>query len=421
MSVNLELKPDWVRISFPEGDDGIKYADFHYFWLRHNCPCLQGCRHPSTKERIIDASVVPLDIRPLHASVESDDGAEIAVTFYWPPIATKDDKGRLVLPEEEKHTSAFPVSWLRSNAYGVNRTETHELPPHDIDLVTIDYQALVNKYDDRNSEASTSSKLSAKGKVTYKAELYDKLRKYGVAIIRNRGDDTEEIIYDFIDPSADVISTHFGRIEHLRTGNVENTNNDQLGYTNSAIRLHTDLCYAEEVPGFQFLHCIQPADSGGENYFVHAESAAKYLKTEVSRRAYELLTTVNITFDRRQSNFQALLVQPILRLSDTPDAKTNERTLEQIRYSYFTHGPQVSVPFSELREWYEAQQVWDKLLYRDDFQLKADLRKGDVVIYDNKKVLHARNGFSGGRHMAGVYLKAHDLWSHLGQAKDNTQ
>ncbi|KAJ2796251.1 hypothetical protein H4R20_005593 [Coemansia guatemalensis] len=421
MSVNLELKPDWARIGFPEADDAIIFADFHYFWLRHNCLCLQGCRHSTTKERLIDASVVPLDIRPLHAAVELDNGIEPAVTFYWPPIATKDDKGELALPEEEKHISVFPLAWLRSNAYGVNRAETHELPPHDVNLVTIDYQEFVNNYSEQANGNSGSNKLTSKGEASYKAALYHRLSKYGVAVIRNRGKDTEEIISDFIDPSADVIPTHFGRIEHLRTGNTENTNNDQLGYTNSAVRLHTDLCYAEEVPGFQFLHCIQPADSGGENYFVHAESAANYLKTEISRRAYELLTTVNVTFDRKQSNFQARLVQPILRLSDTPDATTNERRLEQVRYSYFTHGPQVSVPFSELREWYEAQQVWDKLLYRDDFQIKADLREGDVVIYDNRKVLHARNGFSGARHMAGVYLKAHDLWSHLGQAKDNTQ
>ncbi|KAI7826748.1 hypothetical protein BX661DRAFT_183400, partial [Kickxella alabastrina] len=136
------------------------------------------------------------------------------------------------------------------------------------------------------------------------AAVFDNLKKYGVAVIRNRGSDTEDIIYDFIDSTADVISTHFGRIEHLRTGNVENANNDQLGYTNSAIRLHTDLCYAESAPGFQFLHCIRPADQGGDNYFVHVESAANYLKTEVSLRAYELLTTVPVKFDRKQKHLR---------------------------------------------------------------------------------------------------------------------
>ncbi|KAJ2348280.1 hypothetical protein IWW50_000549 [Coemansia erecta] len=416
MVAQIELKPDWVRVVFAEAVDGVKSADFHYFWLRHNCPCLNGCRHQTTHERLIDASVIPLNIRPLRAVVSTVAGSgEPAVALFWAPIATKNSTGELELPNEKEHVSVYPVDWLRSNAYAVNREQTHDLPPHDAGLVTIDYRALASKYGDAANSTPETTRLTAEGAHRYKALLFEKLSKYGVAVIRNRGSDTEDIIYDFIDRSADVIPTHFGRIEHLRTDNTENANNDQLGYTNSPVRLHTDLCYAETVPGFQFLHCIRPADVGGDNYFVHAESAANYLKTEVSGRAYELLTTVPVRFDRKQSKFQALHVSPILRLNDKPDPATNERRLEQVRYSYFTQGPQTSVPFSELREWYEALQTWDKLLYRDDCQIKANLESGDVVIYDNLKVLHARNGFTGARHMAGVYLEASDLWSHLRQ------
>ncbi|KAJ1998085.1 hypothetical protein GGI04_002641 [Coemansia thaxteri] len=415
MSVVVDLKPDWARIIFQDtaNEARARVADYHYFWLRHNCLCLSGCRHPSTKERIIDAAAVPLEIRPLRAALADDSDGTPAVSFFWAPIATKDDAGNLVVHDEYEHVSTFPVQWLRDNAYGANRTHTHELPPHDAELVTIDYAAYLQEH----ADSKNGLRLNSTGSVLYKAALHDRISKYGVAVIRNRGNDTEDIILDFIDADAEVISTHFGRIEHLRTDNTENVNNDQLGYTNSAVRLHTDQCYASTVPGFQFLHCIRPADAGGENYFVHAESAANYLKTEVSRRAYELLTTVPVRFDRKQSKFHALHVSPILRLSDKVDPATNERRLAQVRYSYFTQAAQTNVPFSELREWYEAQQVWDKLLYRDDFQLKAGLHAGDVVIYDNYRVLHARNGFTGPRHMAGVYLSAADLWRHLGRAK----
>ncbi|KAJ1897237.1 hypothetical protein LPJ66_003491 [Kickxella alabastrina] len=425
-AAQIELKPDWARISFDFTP--ATYADFHYFWLRHNCPCLNGCRHTTTKERMIDASVIPLDIRPLRAVVAttvSEDGEgdeQPAVAFFWAPIATKDDSGNLAVLDDKEHVSVFPIQWLRENAYAVNRTQSHELPPHDTNLVTINYLDFVAKYpaNANKNPASENVKLDEQGSVLYKAAVFDNLKNYGVAVIRNRGSDTEDIIYDFIDSTADVISTHFGRIEHLHTGNVENANNDQLGYTNSAVRLHTDLCYAESAPGFQFLHCIRPADQGGENYFVHVESAANYLKTEVSLRAYELLTTVPVKFDRKQKHFKAQLVNPILRLSDEINTETGERKLAQVRYSYFTQAAQNNVPFAELREWYEAQQVWDKLLYRDDFQIKADLQAGDVVIYDNFKILHARNGFTGPRHMAGVYFEASDLWHHLSQAKEQS-
>ncbi|KAJ2721521.1 hypothetical protein GGI07_003921 [Coemansia sp. Benny D115] len=426
-ALQIELKPDWARINFgslsnnkAQEQTSVEntYADYHYFWLRHNCQCLNGCRHGNTKERLIDAAVIPLDIRPLRAVETSDEDGQSAVAFFWPPIATKDDAGNLVVADEKEHVSVYPVSWLLENAYSLNRKVSHELPPHDAALVTVDYQDYATKYAADGLQDPENVKLNADGLSLYKGQLFDILKKYGVAVIRNRGNNTEDVIYDFIDSKADVISTHFGRIEHLRTNNVENTNNDQLGYTNSAVRLHTDLCYAEKVPGFQFLHCIQPADVGGENYFVHAESAANYLKTEVSRRAYDLLTSVPVRFDRKQANFKALLVSPILRLSDEINESTGERQLAQVRYSYFTQAAQNNVAFEDLREWYEAQRVWDRLLYRDDFQIKANLQSGDVVIYDNLKVLHARNGFEGPRHMAGVYLEANDLWSHLGQAKE---
>ncbi|KAJ1943565.1 hypothetical protein EC988_006205 [Linderina pennispora] len=407
-TTQFELKPDWARVYLT----GDTYADFHYFWLRHNCPCLSGCRHEKTKERTIDAAIIPLDIQPLRAEpTTAEDGPAIA--FYWAPIAVKDDAGQLVVPDEAEHRSEFSLSWLAENAYGVQRTDVHPLPPHNPADITIDYKELAAKYGD-------AGQLTLKGKQVYKAQLYDLLKKFGVVVVRGRGSDTEDIIYDFVDSDDAVIPTHFGRIEHLRTDNVENANNDQLGYTNAAVRLHTDQCYAETVPGFQFLHCIRPADVGGDNYFVHAESAANYLKTEVSSRAYDLLTSVPVRFDRKQSKFQALHVSPILRLSDNVDPATGERRLEQVRYSYFTQAAQNNVPFAQLREWYEVLRVWDELLYRDDFQLKATLESGDFVIYDNLKVLHARNGFQGPRHMAGVYLNAPDLWAHLEQAKQQS-
>ncbi|ORX67482.1 Clavaminate synthase-like protein [Linderina pennispora] len=308
-TTQFELKPDWARVYLNQATHTQTSTTSGCGTTAH---VLSGCRHEKTKERTIDAAIIPLDIQPLRAEpTTTEEGPAIA--FYWAPIAVKDDAGQLVVPDETEH------SW----------------PP---------------KYGD-------AGQLTLKGKQVYKAQLYDLLKKFGVVVVRGRGSDTEDIIYDFVDSDDAVIPTHFGRIEHLRTDNVENANNDQLGYTNAAVRLHTDQCYAETVPGFQFLHCIRPADVGGDNYFVHAESAANYLKTEVSSRAYDLLTSVPVRFDRKQSKFQALHCR-----------------LEQVRYSYFTQAAQNNVPFAQLREWYE-------LLYRDDFQLKATLESGDFHLW----------------------------------------
>lgn len=46
-----------------------------------------------------------------------------------------------------------------------------------------------------------------------------------------------------------MVETHFGRIEDLRTDNTTNKNNDQLGYTDAAINLHTDQPFIADPPG----------------------------------------------------------------------------------------------------------------------------------------------------------------------------
>jgi hypothetical protein len=54
---------------------------------------------------------------------------------------------------------------------------------------------------------------------------------------------------DFLPCGASVVETHFGRIEDLRTDNTTNKNNDQLGYTDAAINLHTDQPFIADPPG----------------------------------------------------------------------------------------------------------------------------------------------------------------------------
>jgi alpha-ketoglutarate-dependent taurine dioxygenase len=81
---------------------------------------------------------------------------------------------------------------------------------------------------------------------------------------------------DLLPEGAEVIPTHFGRIEDLRTDNTTNKNTDQLGYTNSGVDLHTDQPFIDHPPGLQALQCITTADKGGDNFMVDARAAGKF-------------------------------------------------------------------------------------------------------------------------------------------------
>jgi len=65
----------------------------------------------------------------------------------------------------------------------------------------------------------------------------------------------------------------------------------------------------------QALHCITPADIGGDNYIVDACHAARYLRQQ-NPIAFERLCRTNIRFHRKQKNFEKLVVRPILQLNE---------------------------------------------------------------------------------------------------------
>lgn len=184
--------------------------DFHYFWLRHNCSCFNGCRHPKTKEKIINTTDVDLNIKTNKIKL-----LENELRIEW----------------SDGHSSIFPIDFLLKHTYSVNRKSV-PIPHHKTEDIEINYNDYKND------------------KKSYLKKCADNLKKYGLTVVRNRGLDTEEIISEY---GGNVISTHFGRIEDLRTDNTTNKNTDQLGYTNSNVDLHTDQPFLKNPPGMQLL------------------------------------------------------------------------------------------------------------------------------------------------------------------------
>lgn len=348
-AARVDAREDFVRVHFADGD----HADFHYFWLRHNCDC---CRHPVTRERIICSSDVPLDLRPL--SVQHD-AASPSVRITWPQ-----DGG--------EHVSVYPLEWLRTHAYAAGRVDV-ALPPRDVSGLEVDRRAL-------------SAPLSE--------TCLERIRRYGAVVVRDAGEDTEGLIDAFAGSRLRVVETHFGRIEDLRTDNTTNKNTDQLGYTDAPVDLHTDQPFIEVPPHYQMLHCMRPADSGGESYLADAKQAAEYLRA-TDAQTYALLTTVPVRFHRQQKQFESLKVAPIIELRDGE--------FFRVRSSYFTMAPH-HVAFEQMEPWYRAYNRFARLVGAHQHQYRFVLRAGDFLMYDNFRMLHARTAFAGPRWVRGVYF-----------------
>ena len=147
--LHIERRKDHLRLI-----DRDETMDFHYVWLRHNCPTIGKSIHPKTGERIVDCAEIPSDIEPTRAEL-IDNGERL--TISW----------------SADHTSVFDVSFLLANAYGKNRVETTK--PHakleDIELI----------YDGNQRES-------------YLGKCYQRLKNFGLVVVRQRGLDTEEIM-----------------------------------------------------------------------------------------------------------------------------------------------------------------------------------------------------------------------------------
>jgi gamma-butyrobetaine dioxygenase len=348
MTARAETHAHHLRVVFADG----RWADFHWFWLRHEC---SNERHPTTLERTLSSARIPLEISPTDVAVRGD-----AVEVRWAGEPA------------EREPSRYPLDWLREHAYAPDRAPL-ALPPCDT--------------------ARLETVIDRSGRLAW--DWAERLDRDGALVARTAGDTdhpeiTERLIEQLDQDELRVIETHFGRIEDLRTDNTTNQNTDQLGYTDAAIDLHTDQPFLEQPPRYQLLHCIRMADEGGESLLSDARAAARWLAAN-DAPASDILRSTPVHFHRVQRAFQSLHVGPILRGDEQ----------FQVRLSPFTMAPH-RIPFAHMRAFYRAYGDFVRLA--QDRAYRFTLRPGDVLLYDNHRMLHGRTGFRGPRWIRGVYF-----------------
>lgn len=332
--------------------DNGRHVDFHLRWLRHNCDV---DRHPTTRERLIDSAELPDQLAVREATI--DDGV-LRITWL-----------------HDNRTSRYPLAWLDRHAYAVNR-EAAPRPPSDVRLLELD---------------------GARGPAAVARDLLAKVAQHGAALVRREHPNPEvetEAWIDALDARGlRVIPTHFGRIEDLRTDNTTNANTDQLGYTDAAIGFHTDQPFLDEPPRYQLLQSIRVADRGGDSIVADGEAAFRYLAS-LDVEAADLLRRTPVRFHRQQKQFEREVISPTITLRDGR---------AHIRSSYFTVAP-YQLPFDRMTAWYRAHDQFVRILRDPRHHFAFRLRPGDVLVYDNHRMLHGRTAFAGSRWVRGVYF-----------------
>ena len=347
--------PDRLSIEWADGT----LSEFASLWLRDN---LREDRDPHSGQRLIDIADLPED--PKIRSAVAQDGA---VNVEW---------------ETESRPASFELTWLLAHASNPGRPAAFA-PRRWLEGAGLDAA--------RDFAWATFSE--AQNDRSRRARWLAQLLQDGIAFLSDVPC-REAGILEAASLMGRVSETNYGLVFDVRS--VPQPEN--LAYSDLGLGLHTDNPYREPVPGFQVLHALAASPDGGESLFGDGFAIAQQLRT-LHPAAFEVLTRTAVPFLYRSKDAELYAERPLIQLSCSGEVSAvhyNSRSIAPLRLTVRDAGP-----------FYSAYRRFAALLRDPRFHLQCRLRDGDLVVFDNQRILHGRTAFSSARyprHLRGCYL-----------------
>ena len=355
-----------LQVKWDNGEESL----YHFLWLRDNCHCKQ-CVTPLSKEQVFEICDVPFDIRPNSVELLEDKTIEI----IW---------------DYEHHKSIYHPAWLKEHCYSKSSKEKRKFVPKLWDKQIIEKKLPIYEYKSIMEDDSTLLNW-----------LYDQ-RDYGISKIQHV-ENKLKTVQKVAERISFIRKTNFGTVFNV----LSKPNANSAAYTNLKLPLHTDLPTRELQPGLQFLHCLVNDASGGESILVDGFKIAEYLRDN-NPEEYNALTTLPMSFYNKDKNSDYRF--------DSPMILTNEKgDISEIRMANFLRGP-MDIDGEDLDSFYRAYRLFIMLTREKRFQYYERLNAGDLIVFDNRRILHARNAFNleeGDRHLQGCYVDKDELLSRI--------
>ena len=218
-------------------------------------------------------------------------------------------------------------------------------------------------------------------------EVFAHLRNYGIALVKDLPTKagTLEVVAKHFGP---VRQTHFGSLFDIRSRPQDKLGTGQsIGATASNSQSpHTDEGWRHGPPGINLFHCLKShPDGGGESIFVDGISAAEALR-ESDPQAFELLTSVPLLFVAERNPEERF------RSRGHVIALDHEGRIRGIRITDRTL-PALDLPVDLIEPAYRAIGRFYQLLLATERVFERRLNPGELVIFDNHRVLHGRRAF----------------------------
>lgn len=357
------VRPDGIWLEWPDG----AVSEFPGIWLRDNDPTN---RDPFSGQRLIDVCDLPEDIAIQGATLS---GATLSVTWSDTQVTTQLD-----------------LAWLRARSPGAGRVGGPERrywlhgaamrPGQDFARVPVeDFRAAAD----------------ARG------GWLTRLVQDGIAFLTHVPA-VEAALLDVASLVGQVLPTNYGVAYDVRT--VPQPEN--LAYSDLGLGLHLDNPYREPVPGFQALHVLIAAPDGGDSLFADGHAIAEHLRA-TAPPDFALLTRTPVPFAYRAPGVALQAERPLIQL-------TCDDKIAAVHYNSRSIGP-LALEADLCRRFYGAYRRYAALLRKPEFQMQTHLEAGDLVVFDNQRVLHGRTAFRSARHarhLRGCYLTRDSVLSN---------
>ncbi|GAA5999717.1 hypothetical protein JCM10207_005876 [Rhodosporidiobolus poonsookiae] len=379
--------------------------------------------HPASKQRLFRTTDIPLEGKLVGYGVHDVPGhGECLVTEWSTPITAN-------VPIQSRKLSVVPVDFLagimKGDAEHAEREGT--LPAaRPWDRAGLERTLQRTPYDlfkrDDGALLQTLDALIKDGIVVLT----------GVPTEEKDGHETE--LRRVVERIGSLRRTWYGDLWDVRA--VEGSRN--IAYTNLDLGLHMDLTHFDNPPRYQFLHSLENTRiTGGLSYFVDTFALASHLATH-SPSTFSTLCTEDVLFSYRNGPHHTRFARPTFEL--VPGSTT---TLHAVNYSPPFQGPlplerlsrspggggTESADADRLAELHDALGQFAALCdganppgsgpekaREEKWRFEHQLEPGECVVFDNRRVLHARTGFSlegegASRWLKGAYMDGDEVWS----------
>ncbi|KAM6980453.1 gamma-butyrobetaine dioxygenase [Aplochiton taeniatus] len=361
-----------VEVEWEDGGQSL----YPFTWLRDNCQC-PLCLLESAQARSLLFS--ELDIHTGVDSVQVTDNKKVSIV--WP----------------DQHTSEYDSKWLKKRCFSpVARKAVQE-------------ELFLNECYYWDSKLQIPTANFEEVLLDDKAALAWLLALRRVGIVYLKGAPVEKGQVARLGERIGYLRlTFYGNTWQVQDKAMANN----VAYTSGKLSLHTDYPALHNPPGVQFLHCLSQAPEGGESEAVDGFHMAERLRRE-NPEAFHTLTSLRVDFTDTGVDYCDFMVQSKNHIIDLD----NEGRVVRINYNNATRDSVLDVPLHHVQPFYNALKAYVELMTRPENTSTYKMEPGDLVTFDNARILHGRKSYTRHpdlmRHLEGAYLDWDEVMSRL--------